>query len=97
MSFSALDAVYASIDELNEQADRLVPISKNIDTPLFGAAGIDSLDLVNLIVGIEQYVEDETDNIIVVVNESFISNSNNALKTIGDLANHVENVISNSN
>ena len=30
MGFSALDAVYASIDELNAQADRLVTISKNI-------------------------------------------------------------------
>ena len=96
MTFKSLDAVYSAIDDLNAQPERKVNIEKKPDVMLLETSGIDSLDLVNLIVGIEQFIEDETGKIVTIVNEAFMSEQNSPLKTVNSLAIHIDSIIAQS-
>ena len=54
-----VNLIYESLDELNEELDD-IKIEKTENTVLLGEkSGLDSLNLVNLIVGTEQRVEDQ--------------------------------------
>ena len=96
MTFKSLDAVYSAIDDLNAQPERKVKIEKKPDVMLLETSGLDSLDLVNLIVGIEQFIEDETGKTVVIVNEAFMSEQKSPLETVNSLAIHIDSVIAQS-
>jgi len=93
MNFDATGAIYSAIDDLNAQSYREVPISKEPGTFLLKSDGIDSLDLVNLVVGIEEYIENKTGEVVVLVNESTMAAKNNPFETIGSLAAYIESIL----
>ena len=94
MSESGLNIIYAAIDQLNEQSDGDEKISKQPETRLFGGdGGIDSLDLVNLVVAIEHHIEDTTGNTVVLVDESTMAMENNPFQSVATLAAHLDNLL----
>jgi acyl carrier protein len=95
----SLDIIYAAIEELNAQIADEGPgaqlIAKAEDTALFGADdGMDSLQLVNLIVAIENHIQDATGQSVVLVDESTMGLDNNPFETVGSLAAHLDGVLS---
>jgi acyl carrier protein len=93
MKINALDSINSAIDDLNAQSDREIPIGKAPETRLFGTNGIDSLDLVNLIVGIEQYIEEEMGEVVVLVDEDSMSAQENPFETVGSLAAYIGGIL----
>lgn len=94
MNETGLDIIFAAIDRLNEQSDDGGKIIKQPETRLFGGdGGIDSLDLVNLVVAIEHHIEDTTGNTVVLVDESTMALENNPFHSVATLATHLENLL----
>lgn len=91
MSETGLDIIYNAIDQLNDQSDDGEKIIKQPETRLFGGdGGIDSLDLVNLVVAIEHHIEDTTGSSVVLVDESTMAMENNPFHSVATLATHLE-------
>ena len=56
------NAVYAAVDELNQQLPKGVSIEKSPDAPLYGASGkLESLDFVTFIMEVEEKINAEFD------------------------------------
>ena len=67
-------------------------------TILMGAEGLlDSIDLVNLVVSVEQYIEDTHNLTITIADEKAMSQNRSPFKTIGNLARYVEILIDEKN
>lgn len=89
-----LEVIYASIDDLNEQASSENKLMKSPETVLFGRNGkLDSLGLVNLIVDIEQRVDIEMGIEITLADERAMSQESSPFKTIGSLADYILTLI----
>ena len=66
----------------------------NSESSLFGDAGLlDSMALVGLIVAVEQDVEDEFGKEITIADAKAMSQKNSPFKTIGSLADYIENLL----
>ena len=73
----------------NLSKDNKLGLSKK--TILFGKDGkLDSLGLVNLLVIMEQNIEDEFDVIITIADERALSQKRSPFRTIGTLADYIE-------
>ena len=84
-----LELIYSAIDELNA-GNGDVSVPKEESTPLFGAASVlDSVDLVNLLLSVEELLEDELDIEFVIANEKALSQKNSPFKTIATLAQYL--------
>ena len=86
-----IEVIYNSIDEeINSLPSRKEPLEKSEDTVLFGSSdGLDSLDLVNLIIGVEEAVGDEFDSEIALADESAMSEENSPYRTVKTLADYI--------
>ena len=86
-----IEVIYNSIDEeINSLPSRKEPLEKSEDTVLFGSSdGLDSLDLVNLIIGVEEAVGDEFDSEIALADESAVSEENSPYRTVKTLADYI--------
>lgn len=63
-------------------------------TILMGAEGLlDSIDLVNLVISLEQYIEDSHNITITIADEKAMSQKRSPFRTIGSLAKYVELLI----
>lgn len=83
-------ALFAAVDELNEQSPEGQRIEKSSDTVLFGSSGrLDSLGLVNLIVSTEERIEDEFGVAITIADERAISQENSPFRTLGTLSEYI--------
>ena len=61
---------------------------------LFGREGaLDSLGLVNLLVGVEQKIEEETGTVVTVADERAMSLKKNPFKTVERLASYIETLL----
>ncbi len=79
--------IFEAIDEFNEQQAEEQQLEKSLDTILFGNSGkLNSLGLVNLIVGIEQKLEEEFGTAVTLADERAMSQTNSPFQTIGSLA-----------
>jgi acyl carrier protein len=97
VSNNGLNIIYTAIDQLNEQSDDGEKIVKDPDTRLFGGdGGIDSLDLVNLVVAIEHHIEDTTGNTVVLVDEQTMAMENNPFHSVATLSTYLENLLETS-
>ena len=86
-----VNAIYAAIDEMNEQQPKGRQIEKTPETALFGEKGmLDSLGLVNLIVAVEQQLEDELGVTVTLADEKAISQRNSPFRTVDSLADYIE-------
>ena len=86
-----IEVIYNSIDEeINSLPSRKEPLGKSEDTVLFGSSdGLDSLDLVNLIIGVEEAVGVEFDSEIALADESAMSEENSPYRTVKTLADYI--------
>jgi acyl carrier protein len=85
------------ISELKEINDRL-PVERKFEvnetTPLFGKRSkLDSLGLVNLLVGLEEKISSKYDVSITLTDESVLSPINNPLENPVTFAKHINSVL----
>lgn len=93
MSLNSLEIVRAAINDVNSQNDDEIKIATAENTALFGGdSGIDSLMLVNLFVAIEEKIEEQTGELVVIVNEDALSDGSHPFRTIGSLASYIEKI-----
>ena len=68
------EAIFEAIDEVNQILPGQKKIGKSLDSELYGLNGmLDSLELVNLIVAVEQYVEDSFGTPIILADQRAMS------------------------
>ncbi len=88
------DCIYRAIDEINDSLPDKNKVKKSLESVLFGKnTTIDSLQLVSLIVGIEQNIEDEFDLSITLADERAMSQKSSPFRTIGTLADYIDAVL----
>ena len=84
-------SIYNSIDSLNAQLPNEGHIEKSNNTALFGSGSkLDSLDLINLVVAVEQNIEDEFDVTIKLADERVLSQKTSPFKTVRTLTDYIE-------
>ena len=87
-------SIYNSIDSLNAQLPNEGHIEKSNNTALFGSGSkLDSLDLINLVVAVEQNIEDEFDVTITLADERAMSQENSPFRTVGSLTDYIEMIL----
>ena len=86
-----IQVIYSVMDEeINSLPSRKEQLKKSEDTVLFGGSdGLDSLDLVNLIIGVEEEIGDAFETEIALADESALSEENSPYKTVQTLANYI--------
>ncbi|MCF6178538.1 MAG: AMP-binding protein [Geopsychrobacter sp.] len=94
MKEKILNAIFASIDEVNSSAPEEEQLSKSEDTILFGPNGkLDSLGLVTFIVTAESNIEEEFGEQITLANETALSQENSPFATVNVLAEYIEQLL----
>ena len=83
-----------AFDDIREDYPNAELSNPSEKTPLFGARGfINSLGLVNLIVGIEERISEEFGRDIVLADERAMSQKVSPFLSIGSLARYVEKLL----
>jgi acyl carrier protein len=91
-------AVYAAVDEVNEQLPAGVEIEKTLDAPLYGASGkLESLDFVTLIMEVEEKINAEFGTSITIADENLLSKEKSPFSTLGTLIEYLEEVLKQEN
>jgi acyl carrier protein len=86
-SDSLIPLLYECIDEFNELNDEEMHLSKEPTEILFGKEGkLDSLDLVNLVVMIEEKLEDDLDISVSIASDKAMSQKRSPFRDIQSLA-----------
>ena len=87
-------AVYLAIDEVNTMLPRDEQLSKSLDFVMSGnISGLDSLQLMNLIVAVEQQVEIHLNESILLADERAMIYEPSPFSTIGALIDYIEIVL----
>lgn len=85
----ALQAIYSAILEMNSQMKAERQLSATEDTLIYGeGAPLDSLDLVNLIMSVEQHIMDLTGEELVLASESAMSRKRSPYRSVSALADY---------
>ena len=88
---SVVEAINSAVDDLNEVLDSEERLDKSPDVALIGKdARVDSLGLVNLIVLVEEKIQQRFGVGITLVDERAMSQSKSPFRTLGSLAEFVE-------
>jgi len=91
-----VSAIYAAVDEINEQLPKGVRVAKSLDAPLYGPGGnLESIDLVNLIIEVEEKVKDAFGVSITIADDRAVSAENSPFATLGALTEYVSTLIGN--
>ncbi len=92
-----LQAIFATIDEINETLPDNRKLEKSTETQLFGDQGkLDSLGLVSLIVSLEQHVADEFGLAVTLADEKAVSRKSSPFRTVETLTDYVIEKLTNS-
>jgi acyl carrier protein len=84
-------AINSAIDDLNEVLEPAEQLAKSADVALIGQdASLDSLGLVNLIVLVEEKIQQQFGVGITLVDERAMSQSKSPFRTLGTLAEFVQ-------
>ena len=87
-------AVYAAVDELNEQLPKGVQIEKSLDAPLYGATGkLESLDFVTLIMEVEEKINAEFGTNITIADENLLSKQKSPFSTLATLIEYLDETL----
>jgi acyl carrier protein len=87
-------AVYAAVDELNEQLPTGVQIDKSLGAPLYGSTGkLESLDFVTLIMEVEEKINAEFGTDITIADENLLSKEKSPFSTLGTLIDYLNEVL----
>lgn len=90
-------AIFAAVDELNDQLPKGVRVAKSLDAPLYGQGGkLESIDLVNLIIEVEEKVKDAFGVSITIADDRAMSSQNSPFVTLGALSSYVSELIQNN-
>lgn len=90
----AVTAIYEAIDELNPQLEG-VNLERSEDTILFGeGAALDSLNLVNLVMMVEQNIMMETGAEVLLASEAAMSRKRSPYRSVKALADYAAEVAS---
>ena len=86
-----VDAINSAVDDLNEVLEPEEQLAKSADVALIGQdAQLDSLGLVNLIVLVEEKIQQQFGVGITLVDERAMSQSKSPFRTLGTLAEFVQ-------
>ena len=89
-----LEGIYAAIDEVNEQLPEDQNLEKSLETVLLGSSGkLESVNLVNLLVAIEENIEETFDIPISITDERAVSEKNSPFRTVETLCNFMLNLL----
>ena len=89
-----LDAIYAALDELNENLPPARRLARAEGTVLLGEkGGLDSLGLVTLIVAAEQRLGDSFGDAVTLADEKAMSQKHSPFRTVGTLADYTETLL----
>jgi len=87
-------AVYAAVDELNQQLPGGVHVEKSLDAPLYGASGkLESLDFVTLIMEVEEKINAEFGTDITIADENLLSKEKSPFSTLGTLTEYLQDLV----
>jgi len=87
-------AVYAAVDDLNQQLPVGVQIEKSLDAPLYGTAGkLESLDFVTLIMEVEEKINAEFGTGITIADENLLSKEKSPFSTLGTLIEYLQELL----
>lgn len=90
-----MQAIFAAIEEVNEQRPPERQIEPAADTVLFGQSGVlDSLGLVNLIVAAEQQLEEAFGASLTLADEKAMSQKHSPFRTVRTLAEYAATLLS---
>ncbi len=89
-----LKGIYVAIDEVNEQLPEDQNLEKSLETVLLGSSGkLESINLVNLLVAIEENIEETFGIPISITDERAVSEKNSPFRTVETLCNFVLNLL----
>jgi acyl carrier protein len=87
-------AVFAAVDEVNEQLPKGVRIEKSLDAPLYGAGGkLESLDFVTLIMEVEEKINAEFGTDITIADDNLLSKEKSPFSTLGTLIEYLHDLL----
>lgn len=87
-------AVYAAVDELNEQLPKGVSVEKSLDAPLYGASGkLESLDFVTFIMEVEEKIKTEFGVDITIADENLLSKEKSPFSSLRTLIEYLEELL----
>lgn len=90
------NSIYAVIDETNGDLPPGQQLEKSPETILFGAKGrLDSMGLVNFIVGVEQRIEEDFQKPVSLTDEKAMSQRNSPFRTVGTLVDYIAELLGN--
>ena len=91
-------AVFAAVDDLNEQLPTGVHVEKSLDAPLYGPSGkLESLDFVTLIMEVEEKINAEFDTDITIADENLLSKEKSPFSTLGTLIEYLQDLLKEAN
>ena len=83
--------IISTINTMNENLDEAIQVKDGLDTVLYGNGGkLDSLDLINLIVAVEQNIEDEFDVPVTLADERAMTQEHSPFRTVESLLDYLE-------
>ena len=86
--------VFSVIDEINKELSKDDQIIKSLDSVIYGSNGqLDSLGLVNFVVGVEQKIEDVFEKSINLTDDKAMSEKNSPFQTIETFVNYIYDVL----
>jgi hypothetical protein len=92
-----LSAIYSALDSINEQREPENRLPKEISAPLSGSGGLDSIELVNLIVATEDSIATTLGQSISLADAFSGESGAGALETVGTFAHHISNLLDGGN
>ncbi len=83
-------SVFEVIELENDDLPKHKKIEKSLNFELYGGAGkLDSLDLVNFVVAVEQTIEDKFGVLLNLTDDKAMSQKTSPFKTIGTLVDYI--------
>jgi D-alanine--poly(phosphoribitol) ligase subunit 2 len=89
-----IDIINSSVKELDSEVLAGMDLSAGENLPLYGKEGnLDSIALVNLIVGVETRIEEDFGKYITIADERAMSQESSPFKTVGSLADYIAGLL----
>ena len=94
MNDKIFNIVINTITEFNDSLDNKIDISKGRESELFGGDSlVDSLELVNLIVEIEENISENFNKNITITSEKAMSRITSPFKNVGTITDYIEEIL----
>ena len=94
MKQQIIESLYKVIDQTNRQNPGDAPLSKSIETVLYGSdSELDSLGLINFVVAAEEKIEQDFGKSIVLADDRALSQPVSPFSTVDTLASYIETLL----